>query len=470
MGEPAIVAQVVHTSAVSQHEFVSNEANAFRHRGIENSSRSPSQVAHDQMYTAEPFEDPTLMPVLSLWSHHAELDLTKIRSVTQVLSAFLFLFCSWGIIGCYGTFFLYFKDVLLMQHSASDVAWIGSTQQFLAIVVGIMTSKWVDYGYMYAMCTVGSILIVFGIMMNGQGTTYVHIFFSHGVCVGLGAGLIYLPCITCCSEYYNQKRGVALGLATLGSSLGSLIYPIMFNKLQPNIGYAWTMRTIGFLVMGLFLVALLLVRPRSKVIESRRLFASRVFKDPVYVVFVLGYFLGNIGLYVPPFFLPSFGKHHEFSDAIFPFTTSFLKTGGILGRLLSILLTKRIGVFGLYVPRTFSAALLAFVWIAVRQQGSFVVVVVLYGFFSGSLLSSIPMIVTKITDEESDINIRLCIASLISSVGSLIGSPVAASLLDIEPPNYLRAQIFAGVFIAVSGLCMFAVRMMKAGSNWLDPF
>ena len=190
------------------------------------------------------------------------------------------------------------------------------------MLVGILTSKWVDYGYMYAMCTVGSILIVLGIMMNGQGTEYLHIFFSHGVCVGVGTGLIYLPCITCCSEYHHQKPGVALGLATLGSSLGSLIFPIMFNKLQPNIGYAWTIRIIGFLVMGLLLLALLLLRPRSRAIESRRLFALHVFKDPVYVVFVLGYFLGNMGLYVPPYFLPSFGKHHKFSDAIFPFTTS----------------------------------------------------------------------------------------------------------------------------------------------------
>ena len=120
-------------------------------------------------------------------------------------------------------------------------------------------------------------------MMNGQGTEYVHIFFSHGVCVGVGTGLIYLPCITCCSEYHHQKPGVALGLATLGSSLGSLIFPIMFNKLQPNIGYAWTIRIIGFLVMGLLLLALLLLRPRSRAIESRRLFALHVFKDPVYV-------------------------------------------------------------------------------------------------------------------------------------------------------------------------------------------
>ena len=98
------------------------------------------------------------------------------------------------------------------------------------------------------------------------------------------------------------------------------------------------------------------------------------------------------------------------------------------------------------------------------------VIVVLYGFLSGSLLSAIPMIVTKITDDESDVNIRLSVASLLSSVGSLVGAPIAASLLDIEPPNYVRAQVFAGIFIALSGMCMFIVRLMKAGPNWLVPF
>ncbi|WFD16442.1 hypothetical protein MARU1_002479 [Malassezia arunalokei] len=60
------------------------------------------------------------------------------------------------------------------------------------------------------------------------------------------------------------------------------------------------------------------------------------------------------------------------------------------------------------------------------------------------------MIVTKITDDEGDVNTRLSIASLLSSVGSLVGAPIAASLLDIEPPKYVRAQVFAGIFIALS--------------------
>ena len=213
MGEPAIVAPpMAHTSAVSRRESISISDHAFRHRGLEGRPPLHQVVAHDHICTAEPFEDPTLLPVLSMLPHHAGLDLTKLRPMTQVLSAFLFLFCSWGVIGCYGTFFLYFKDILLMQHSASDVAWIGSIQQFLAVLVGILTSKWVDYGYMYAMCTVGSILIVLGIMMNGQGTEYVHIFFSHGVCVGVGTGLIYLPCITLLRIPPSEaRRGVGAG-------------------------------------------------------------------------------------------------------------------------------------------------------------------------------------------------------------------------------------------------------------------
>jgi len=407
------------------------------------------------------------MPIVPL-AKHVEGDLISGTFVAscQVVSAFLFLFCSWGVIGCYGTFFVYFKDTLVPSSTASELAWIGSIQHFLAVTVGILTSPWVDYGHMYLMCFAGSLLVVLGEMMASLGYRYVHLFFAHGFCIGLGAGLLYLPCITCCSEYYSSKhRGKATGIATLGSSIGSLIFPIIFNKLEPKIGYPWTMRTIGFIMLGLLVCALLLYRPRREAMEPRQLFSSHIFKDQTYLVYVFGYFLGMLGLYVPNFFLPSFGKHHQFSPSIFPFTTSFLKAGGIMGRLLSICLTPRIGVFNLYAPRTLIAAVLVYCWIPVQQQGSFLAMVILYGFFTGSILSSTPNIISVITEDVSEVNIRLGIASLVAALGILVGPPIAGALLEVEPPAYLRAQIFSAVFLTLSGLFMITTRILKVGWN-----
>lgn len=467
MGEPAIVAQAARTMAVA-HPYLLPYHPPKRRANYRNElERTPSQsdIAEDQLYTAEPFEDPTPIPIVPLSAGLTKATENRLVANIQVVGAFLFLFCSWGLIGCFGTFFVYFKDVLISSHTPSQVAWIGSVQHFVAIIVGILTAKWVDYGYMFLMCVGGTILIVLGVMMDAQSETFVEVFFSHGVCVGIGAGLIYLPCITCCSEYYSRRRGVALGVATLGSSLGSIIYPVIFNQLQPRIGYQWTMRIIGFIILGLCVIALMLMRPRQVPIEPRQLFAAHVFKDKIFVVFVLGYLVGNFGLYVPNFFLPSFGKHSKFSENVFRYTTSFSKAGGIVGRLLSILLTQRIGVFGLYAPRVVLAGVIALSWIGVRQQGSFLVVNVLYGFLTGSLLSSTPMAVTRITDDVCEINMRLCIASFISAFGTLTGPPIAGALLGVEPPDYLDAQIFSGVCLIISGLLMLTARIMKVGAN-----
>lgn len=467
MGEPAIVAQAVRTIADARDHSLSHSARDQREARHDFAERIPAQsdIAEDQLYTSEPFEDPTPIPILPLSIGSSEATQNNFWPCLQVMGAFLFMFCSWGLIGCFGTFFVFYKDTLITSHTPSELAWIGSVQHFIAVIVGILTSKWVDYGYMFFMCLGGSILIVFGVMMDAQCKSYVEIFFSHGVSIGVGAGLIYLPCITCCSEYFTRRRGVALGIATLGSSVGSIIYPIIFNRLQPKIGYQWTMRTIGFMIVGLCVIALMVIRPRKVSIEPRQLFARHVFKDKIFVVFTLGYLIGNFGLYVPGFFLPSYGKHSNFSKSVFPYTTSFAKAGGIAGRLLSILLTHRIGVFGLYIPRIFLAAAIALSWIAVQKQGSFVVVCVLYGFLTGSLLSSTPMIVTRITDDVCEINMRLCVASFISAFGTLAGPPIAGALLEVEPPDYLRAQIFSGVFLFMSGMFMVVARIMKIGIN-----
>jgi len=472
MGEPAIVARSNRVSATSHRpiEPCSSEVEGDKNaklKGISIQESEAREIAFQQRYASEPFEDPSPMPIVPL-NKHVEGDVASgnFRASCQVVSAFLFLFCSWGIIGCYGTFFVYFKDVLVPASTASDLAWIGSVQHFLAVTVGILTSPWVDYGRMYIMCMAGSLLIVLGEMMASLGYAYVHLFFAHGICIGLGAGLIYLPCITCCSEYYSSKhRDKATGVATLGSSIGSLIFPIIFNKLVPQIGYPWTMRTIGFIILGLLACALLLYRPRREAMEPRQLFNSRIFTDKTYLIYVFGYFLGMLGLYVPNFFLPSFGKHHQFSPSIFPYTTSFSKAGGIVGRLLSICLTPRIGVFNLYAPRTLIAAALVYCWIPIQQQGSFLAVVILYGFFTGSLLSSTPNIVSAITEDVSEVNTRLGIASFIASFGILVGPPIAGALLQVEPPAYLRAQVFSAVFLTLSGLFMIATRILKVGWN-----
>lgn len=66
-------------------------------------------------------------------------------------------------------------------------------QAWLLILVGVLSGPLFDLGYFRPMLYLGNFLVVFGIMMLSLCTKYWQVFLAQGVCMGLGAGLLYIP-------------------------------------------------------------------------------------------------------------------------------------------------------------------------------------------------------------------------------------------------------------------------------------
>lgn len=79
---------------------------------------------------------------------------------------------------------------------------------------------------------------------------------------GVGGGLLFTPSMGIVGTYFSTRRAIAIGLATTGNSAGGMVYPIMVQQLFPKIGFAWTVRVLGFLNLALLLVVLAFMRPR----------------------------------------------------------------------------------------------------------------------------------------------------------------------------------------------------------------
>jgi len=52
--------------------------------------------------------------------------------------------------------------------------------------------------------------------------------------------------------------------------LGAVIYPVILNQLKPQIGFGWTVRVIGFIILGTMLPALALMRLRNPPPATKR--------------------------------------------------------------------------------------------------------------------------------------------------------------------------------------------------------
>ena len=103
---------------------------------------------------------------------------------------------------------------------------------------------------------VGTVVVVFGYMMTSLCTEYYQFILAHGVCAGLGSGLLYVPALAFVSTSFTTKRPMAVGLTNTGASIGGIIFPILFRKLVPQIGFPWTVRIMAFLQLGLACAAL----------------------------------------------------------------------------------------------------------------------------------------------------------------------------------------------------------------------
>lgn len=93
-------------------------------------------------------------------------------------------------------------------------------QSFLLIIVGIIAGPLFDMGYLMHLMYLGGALTTLGLFMLSLSKEYYQVMLSQGVCYGLGSGLMYIPAIALISIQFIKRRPFALGVASLGTSVG----------------------------------------------------------------------------------------------------------------------------------------------------------------------------------------------------------------------------------------------------------
>lgn len=195
---------------------------------------------------------------------------------------------TWGFINSFGVFQTYY--VTALNRAPGDISWVGSIQIFLLFFIGTFSGRLTDAGLFRPVFLVGSFLGVFGLFMASLSTTYLQIFLSQGVCVGVGNGLLFCPALSLLSTYFSKKRSLAIGIAATGSATAGMIFPAMVQQLIPKIGFAWTMRSLAFIQLTILVICNIGIKPRVPPRKTGDLVDWKSFKEAPYVLFAAGMF------------------------------------------------------------------------------------------------------------------------------------------------------------------------------------
>ncbi|RDW62387.1 MFS general substrate transporter-25 [Coleophoma cylindrospora] len=407
----------------------------------------------------------------------------------QVFGSFFLFFNSWGIMNTFGVFQTYYESAL-PNSSPSAISWIGSLQAFLLRFIGVITGPLYDIGYFRTLIATGTFLVVFGTMMTSLGTQYWHFLLAQGFCVGLGAGCVYMPCVSVIPQYFTTKRGLATGVAATGSSFGGVLYPIIFRNLESSIGFGWAVRVMAFVSLATCSISFSLMRlrhhpslsPKGRPAisspstntavtkkQTRSLLEPAAFKEPPYVFFCAAIFLGCISFFIPIFYIQSYAQSgssssHSISPHLATYLLAILNASSIVGRLGSGVLDRYAGPVNMLTLTSILTGTLSLCWIAIPPStaGGLVTFAVFYGIFSGGFISLPAVAVTSLTTDMSRLGTRMGMNSAIGGFGSLCGSPIAGAILN-GSGGWVGLKIFAGVTMLGTGLLMGATKVAKVG-------
>src|SRR5882757_297087 len=121
-------------------------------------------------------------------------------------------------------------------------------------------------------------------MMTSLCTEYYQFLLSQGILGGISMGMTMAPAMAATGQYFNKKRGAAMGLAVAGSSLGGVVWPIALGKMlyNPSLSFGWSVRISGFIMLALIGPACAAIRARLPP-RNGTFFLPEAFKNPQFL-------------------------------------------------------------------------------------------------------------------------------------------------------------------------------------------
>lgn len=403
--------------------------------------------------------DPEKLPSSNDQTSSEEADFPDggLRAWLVAIGASTAFFCTLGYTNTFGIFQAYYLFTLLPSHTADEIAWIGSLQTFLIFASGAIGGPLFDrYGAL--IIRPAAVLYVFSIMMTSIAREYWHFMLAQGVLGGLAIGLLMFPSMAAVPQWFDKKRGAAMGCAVAGSSIGGIIFPIILNNLLQNtdIGFGWAVRIVGFTMVPFLLFTVFTVKSRLPR-RNTRFFLPESFKKPMYMLLIVSTFFTMIGMFVPLFMLPTFAITKGMSGRMAGYLLAILNAASFFGRVIPGVLGDKLGRINTLAAAGITTGILTFCWPLASTNSSIIGMAVLLGFSSGAIISGASVAFTLCVDEPKELGTYMGVGMALASGSTLTGPPVSGALLD-RYGGFDQVSWFAGVMTVFGAVMALAAK------------
>jgi predicted MFS family arabinose efflux permease len=237
---------------------------------------------------------------------------------------------------------------------------------------------------------IGSVIIVFALMMTSISKQYYQLFLTQGLLLGVGISFVILPAFSVIPRYFVQHRGLAMGLTVSGSSMGGVIWPIALKNLFAEVGFGWGVRIGAFIMLPLLTVACFTVKlPKSAnraAGQPKPKADFSVIRQPVLILLAIGLFFVFLGLFTPFFYITAWTDFLGLNSSMAFYMISIINSASLFGRILPGLWADTLGPYNIMIMSISFSGLICCCWTQATTIVGIAMLSLAYGFVSGAVI------------------------------------------------------------------------------------
>ncbi|KAM5167745.1 monocarboxylate transporter 10 isoform 1-T1 [Callospermophilus lateralis] len=349
-------------------------------------------------------------------------------------------------------------------------AWVSSLSMGMIFFCCPIASVFTDIFGCRKTAVMGAAVGFVGLMSSSFVSSIEPLYLTYGIIFACGCSFAYQPSLVILGHYFKKRLGLVNGIVTAGSSVFTILLPLLLRVLIGSVGLSDTLRVLCIFMFVLFLAGFT-YRPlassakdkesessrfslfsRRKFSPPKKLFNFGIFKVTAYAVWAVGIPLALFGYFVPYVHLLKHvnerfqdEKHKEVVLMCIGITSG-------VGRLL-------FGRIADYVPGVKKVYLqvLSFFFIGLMSMmiplcsvfGALIAVCLVMGLFDGCFISIMAPIAFELVGAQ-DVSQAIGFLLGFMSIPMTVGPPIAGLLRD-KLDSYDVAFYLAGIPPLIGG-------------------
>ncbi|KAH7119734.1 major facilitator superfamily domain-containing protein [Dendryphion nanum] len=409
-----------------------------------------------------------------------------------VIGSSLVYFSTFGIINSFGFFQEYYKNHNLASTPASTISFIGTLQITLMNLLAAPAGSLFDcYGlkvishfqilnffslrpheydvnisqHLYIFSAIGCSGGLLALSFSHPETLW-QPFLIQGVLLGIAIAFGSQPALVVAGQHFARHRALVMGIVAASGSVGGVCFPIIFAKLMPQIGFAWTLRVVAAVIGVCYVIAFFIswTKMPTRPLQLQALFDFKGFADSRYFVLAIGAFLAMLGQFVPYYYMSSYCVVANPTSKAKDYLLPLMNASSILGRMVGGLVADETGPTNIVYPMTILSGVQCLgMWLVTSEVGVLVAFVILYGFCSGVFIAVLPVIVAQISPEEK-LGGRIGALYTVLAIAQLVGSPIGGVLIRQKSDfayGFAGLIGFGGTTLLGGGIVIFISRFLQ---------